>query len=148
MKVPMIRSWQGANAHNPYESAFIKVPGAWVPAVVSLVRILGKHRRTGLIVTNIGRKSAAANAGMVRGDLLLKYGDTELHKSSTLRRLTVPYGGVSSSEKRVTIKALRGGKEMNFEVPEGPLGITVSAMFRHLVPGVHRKKQKHTGKES
>lgn len=139
MKLQMVRSSQGANAHNPYESALVKVPAAWVPAVVSLVTMLGNHRLAGLVVTNIGPKSAAAKATMACGDLLLEYGGIELHKSSTLRRLTRPSGGVGRSAKQVTIKALRGGTEVRFKVPTGPLGITVSAMFRHLIPVRHRE---------
>jgi len=139
MARPMIRSWQGANAHNPYEPALVKVPGPWVPAMVSLLNMLAKHRDKGLMVTNVGPMSVAAKAGILRGDILLRYGDRDLQQSSTLRRLTA---SVAGSGEQVIVTAFRGGREICFEVPEGSLGITVSAMFRHLIPAIHGEKSR------
>jgi hypothetical protein len=153
MNLPMIRSWQGANEHNPHESALVKVPALWVGAVSSLVQILREHPKTGLLVTNVGPHSLAGKAGIARGDLLLRYGGVELHKSSTLRRLAEKTEASHIGTKRkkagggrkngqVVIEALRSGKEMRFKVQKGPLGITVSALFRHLIPARHQQEPK------
>jgi orotate phosphoribosyltransferase len=126
MKRRVVRTREDATAHIPYEPALIEVPGQWIEAVVSLIDISKKHKRRGLLVTNIGPDSRAAKAGMIRGDLLLRYRQVRLDRVETLRRLTRRH-----SSSKVTIDAVRGDQQLRFEVPQGRLGITVSRLLGH-----------------
>lgn len=134
MNLREVKTWEHAIGHNPHEPALVEVPGAWVPAVVGLMKLAAEHPHTGLLVTNVGPRSRAAVAGIARGDLLLKYDGVQLDKASTLKRLVRRGPEGLDPSHRVAIEAIRGGKHVRFEVVRNRLGITASSLFRHLKP--------------
>jgi len=60
------------------EVALSEAPVQSAEAVASLVKLSEEYRDVGLIVTNVGPASAAATAGIARGDVLLRYDDVSL----------------------------------------------------------------------
>jgi S1-C subfamily serine protease len=138
MQPRVIKSRKAAEAHNPHEPGLVLVPGKWVPAVVSFMSVLQKHRNTGLIVTNVGPNSAAAHAGIARGDVLLRCDGAPLDRVFKLRRMIgAPAREGADSERRMVIEAVRGKNELRFEVPASRLGMTVSSLLRSRIPTQH-----------
>jgi|SRR5215469_1989590 len=135
MRLRVIRSWREARAHNPYEPALVEVPGKWIHAVLHLIKVVERHRHVGLLVTNVGRETPAAKAGMERGDLLLRCDGVDLDRVGTLRRLVRNHPRETSHQ--VVIEGRRGGEDRRFELHRGRLGITVSGFFRRQIPERH-----------
>lgn len=108
--------------------AIVEVQKRWAPAVAALVKLAVEYRDAGLLVTNVGPGSGAALVGIARGDVLLRCDGVPLDSPESLKRLTRRSGG---SGRNLTVEAMRGTREMTFEVAAGPLGITVS-------PQLHR----------
>jgi hypothetical protein len=129
----VLRSRGDQAAGIPGEPALLQVPGEWAHAVVSLVKTSEEHRHNGLIVTNIGPGSQGARAGMVRGDVLLRYDGVEIDRVETLRHLEKRHTQGGEVSRTVSIDAARGSEDLSFEVHGGRLGITVS-------PPLHRLK--------
>jgi membrane-associated protease RseP (regulator of RpoE activity) len=111
------------------ESVLVEVPGKWAHSVVSLIEASQEYRHSGLMVTNVGPGSQAARAGIIRGDVLLRYEDRELDSVATLRRLTRAYTQGAASKKPIKIEAARGKEDVTFDVRGGQLGITVSPLL-------------------
>jgi S1-C subfamily serine protease len=143
-ELSVIRSCADAEAHDPHTPALVEVPGLRVKAMWRLVSVLEQppkelagllHRLKsfdpgaslsgkGVVVTNIGPRSAAASAGMVRGDILLRYDGIALRTPSVLASLTSKTHGSGTAR----IEALRGSESLHFEVPVGRLGITANGL--------------------
>jgi S1-C subfamily serine protease len=85
----------------------------------------GSLKGKGVVVTNIGPRSAGAAAGLARGDVLLRYDGTELTSAGTLAQLTAR----SAGERVIRIDALRGTQPLHFDVPAGKLGIKVNSIL-------------------
>lgn len=134
MKRQVVRSQEDARRHIPYEPALIEVPGVWVHAVVSLIRASEKYRHHGLLVTNVGPGGEAARVGMARGDLLLRYEHVRLDRPEALRDLTRRFAERHGASKTAVIEAIRGSKEVRFEVAGGRLGVTVSPLLHRSRP--------------
>jgi hypothetical protein len=126
MNLPVIRNRENGKTHNPNVPALVEVSGAWVRGLYALTKLSEAHS-DGVMVTNIGPGSIAAEAGMMRGDILLSYDGTPVHNTPTLKALTQP--GSLVSWDRVVIEVVRGDDDLRFEVPRGRLGITVSALL-------------------
>jgi membrane-associated protease RseP (regulator of RpoE activity) len=131
--IQVLRSLGDHEMRTPGEPALLKVPGQWAYALASLIKISNEHRHNGVIVTNIGPDSPGANAGMVRGDVLLRYDGVEIDCVETLRRLQKRHTQDGDVSKTVSIDAARGSTDLSFEVAAGRLGITAS-------PPLHRLK--------
>ena len=127
----IIRDWQDCRGPVKRVPTFVQVPGAWAAAVLSLVKLSEEHRHNGLVVTNVGPKSQAASAGLLRGDVLLRYHGTEVESVDNLRALTKRHH--DRGEKTISIEVARGADDMHLKVQPGALGITVS-------PSLHRIK--------
>jgi hypothetical protein len=67
--------------------------------------------------------SAAATAGLQRGDVILGYGEQRVFDPEELRTATT--GGTAGDATSVSV--LRGGRERQFVVPRGPLGVRIEA---------------------
>jgi hypothetical protein len=114
------------------DGILIEVSAQWAHGVVSLVQASREFRYAGLIVTNVGPAGEGRRAGMVRGDVLLRYGEQELDSVATLRRLSVTQARYTATGKTVRIDAGRGKEDIEFDVHAGPLGITVSPLLHRL----------------
>jgi membrane-associated protease RseP (regulator of RpoE activity) len=128
-RIRVFRGWEECPPRSIRNSVLIEVPGKWAFCVVSLIEASQEYRHAGLMVTNIGPGSQAARAGMVRGDVLLRYEGQELDTASTLRRLTRAYTQGAAAKKALKIEGARGKDDVEFEVRGGHLGITVSPML-------------------
>ncbi len=112
--------------------ALLEVPGEWAIAVMSLIEISLEHRHNGLLVTNIGPGGQGATAGMVRGDVLLRYDGAEIENVEALRGLEKRHAQDGEVRRTVSIDAARGDENLSFEVHGGHLGITVSPLLHRL----------------
>lgn len=65
--------------------------------------------------------SAAAEAGLLPGDLILRYDDDRVFSPGELRNATT--AGIAAEPTAVSI--LRDGRQMEIYVPRGPLGIRI-----------------------
>jgi hypothetical protein len=110
--------------------ALVVTPPELARGMASLIKVSQEYWDFGLLVTNVGPGSAAAIAGIERGDVLLRYNGVPL---DTTERLTQLEGVVAQREKlRATLEAVRGAREMTFAVPAARLGITVSPLLHRL----------------
>jgi YD repeat-containing protein len=96
--------------------------------------LFGAHGRpipTRVTVTGVVVGGAGARAGLRRGDVLDRYDGAPVTSSFLLiRRVkTAAKGGAPRS-----LRVLRGGKPLTFEVPPGPLGINVADMPASSAP--------------
>lgn len=132
-RIHIFRSCDDRPPHINRESVLIEVPGKWAYSVVSLTHLSQEHRHAGVIVTNIGPGGQGARAGMVQGDVLLRYEGQELDNVATLRRLTKAYTQGAAAKKPIRIEAARGADDVAFEVRGGHLGITVSPLLHRIV---------------
>jgi len=73
--------------------------------------------------------SAASFAGIAAGDIILRYADTPVFTTRGLQAAT----RAGTRNESVTINALRGGDQLVFDVPRGPLGVTLSGL--RMPPG-------------
>jgi len=129
----VFRSWEECPPTVTRDTVLVEVPGKWAHSVVSLIQASQEYRHSGLMVTNVGPRSQAAQVGMVRGDVLLRYGGQELGNAETLRRLTKTHTQAVTPGKSIRIEAARGADDIEFEVTGGDLGITVSPLLHRLV---------------
>jgi len=127
-RIRIVRTREGLPGRLTPEIVLVEVPGQWAHSVVLLIQASQEHRHGGLMVTNVGRGSHGARAGMARGDVLLRYHGQELDSVRTLQRLIEAHHD-ASSKKPIRIEAARGPEDLVFEVPGGPLGITVSPLL-------------------
>jgi membrane-associated protease RseP (regulator of RpoE activity) len=103
-----------------------------IPVDEAIRAHLGLDER--LIVQHVVPESPAAKAGLQQHDILLKFGDVEIHTLENLMQ-TVS----DNKDKEVAVTLLRGGKEQTVQVtpakrPEGNLDLTVEAIpqVQHL----------------
>src|SRR5437016_13500110 len=87
-RIHVLRTWEECPPRMTRENVLVEVPGKWAHSVVSLIQASQEYRHAGLMVTNLGPGSQGARAGMVRGDVLLRYEGQELDNVTTLRRLS------------------------------------------------------------
>jgi membrane-associated protease RseP (regulator of RpoE activity) len=131
------RSWEAVPTRAP-ESVLVEVPGKWTQGVVSLIKASQEFRQSGLMVTNVGPGSQGARAGMVPGDVLLRYEGQELESVATLRNISRAYTQGALANKALKIEAARGSEDLAFEVLGGHLGITVSPLLHRSVTPTFR----------
>jgi C-terminal processing protease CtpA/Prc len=74
-------------------------------------------------VEDVLAQSAAADAGLQPGDLIISYGDTRLFAPDELVNET--RSGTAGEDVRLEI--MRGGQYIQVEVPRGPLGLRIAA---------------------
>lgn len=91
------RPYFGANyqAISPRVASFYRLPVEW-----------------GIYLTDIGRNSPAANAGLQRGDIITKFGDFEINQENSFVNLLFNYEPGDS----VTLEFLRDNRLMTTEV--------------------------------
>jgi hypothetical protein len=140
-RIHVFRSWDECPPRLTREIVLVEVPGKWVHSVVSLIRASEEHPHAGLLVTNIGPGSQAARAGMMQGDVLLRYEGQELDNVVTLRRLTKAYTQGAAARKQIRIEAARGSHDVAFEVRGGHLGITISPLLHRAATSSSRWKR-------
>jgi hypothetical protein len=128
-KLRVVRWWDRPQTYPPQDILLVEAPMQWAPAMRSLLSLSDAHRNTGLIVTNVGPDSSAAAGGIRRGDILLRYDGVPLDSINALLRRA---GRADAGGGRVKVDALRRGKELTFELSEGPLGLTVSTLLHQL----------------
>jgi S1-C subfamily serine protease len=136
---PIVRSQAEAAAHDQGRPALVEVPGKCVRGVFRLLEVLSgtaegeigrsisalsRGTPSGVVITNVGPASQAAEAGMARGDVLIQYDGNQLGGSKKLKDFT----RVTDRSKRVMVDAIRGGRELKFEVHGGALGISVNRL--------------------
>jgi hypothetical protein len=73
-------------------------------------------------VKDVFGKSPAADAGVIAGDIILRYADQRIFTPRALRSLTTQ-GALSKS---VSIEILRNGEIIFFSLPRGPLGTRIA----------------------
>ena len=111
--------------------ALVVAPPELAHGIASLIKVSGEYRDVGLLVTNVGPNSQAANARIERGDVLLRYDGVPLEKAEQLKSLEgVPAQG--EAHRQVALEAVRGARELTLAVPAGHLGITVSALLHRI----------------
>jgi S1-C subfamily serine protease len=125
------------------DAAFVEAPREWADALRSLIKISDEYREAGLLVANVGPGSRAATAGIMRGDVLLRYDGTPLDKADMLSRLAA-----DETREPVTVEAVRGADEMTFKVPAGRLGVTVSALLYRSSPQPRLRSRKFPARRS
>ena len=140
-RIHVFSSWGECPPRGLRESALVEVPGKWAESVVSLIQASREYRHAGLMVTNVGPGSQGARAGMVRGDVLLRYDGQELESAATLRRLTRIHTQGAAARKAIRIEAARATEDVTFEVLGGQLGITVSPLLYRLATSGSRWKR-------
>lgn len=111
--------------------AVVVTDPAWAQGIESLIRLSREYRDAGLLVTNVGPGSAAARAGVERGDVLLRYDGVPLAGGSQLRSLENRLAE-GTNPRQIALDAARGSREMTFTVPAGRLGITVGPFLARL----------------
>lgn len=72
-----------------------------------------------VVVESVIPGSAAQEAGITAGDLLLQYDDRTIFSGTEVQAATV----AGQAGERVAITVLRGGERIQHDVPRGPLGI-------------------------
>jgi len=79
-------------------------------------------RKNRVVVTSVIPGSAADQAGIRQGDMILDYGDSRVFNWSELRKATTEgYRG-----EYITVNVQRGEQIMSLLVPRGPLGVRMS----------------------
>jgi len=122
----------GFGQRNSGAPALLEVPGEWTFAVMSLIETSQEHRHNGLIVTSIGPDGQGATAGMVRGDVLLRYDGAEIENVESMRDLEKRHTQTGEVRRTICIDAARGAEDVSFEVYGGRLGITVSPLLHRM----------------
>jgi S1-C subfamily serine protease len=67
--------------------------------------------------------SAARQAGLSPGDVVMSYGEDRLYSARTLRGLT----RAGEAGELVPVDVLRDGQRVQAWLPRGPMGVTVTA---------------------
>jgi membrane-associated protease RseP (regulator of RpoE activity) len=101
----------------------------WRPSIRDdrYLAALGEPNRVS--VEEVLLDSAAAQAGLRAGDVVLRYGEARIFNPGELVAET--RGGNAGESVRLEI--LRGGERLEIEVPRGPLGLRIAAS--HGNPG-------------
>jgi hypothetical protein len=81
-------------------------------------------------VTGVIEGSAAADAGVESGDLLVRYADQRVLSPNELRDLTT----AGSAGELTEVHVLRGNEELRLFVPRGPLGVQLEPVLREPPP--------------
>lgn len=76
-----------------------------------------------IVVADVMRGSAASEAGLEPGDLLLRYDDRAVFDADELRTATL----VGQRDENVAVEVLRDGRRQRVFLPRGPLGIRLDA---------------------
>jgi serine protease Do len=94
-------------------------------------QVLGLPRPGGALVGGFSPDSVAEKAGIQRGDVILKFGDTEIVRSSDLP----PAVGATHPGTRVNVTVFREGRERRIPVVVGELPRDASQAARSSRPG-------------
>lgn len=86
--------------------------------------LLAEGRNNRVRIESIIANSAAETAGVVSGDILLRYADDRIFTFGDLRSATTS----GQRDEPVSIQVLRNGEAIDFVVPRGPLGVTISGI--------------------
>jgi hypothetical protein len=125
------RTRSAAEAHGPAQLSLLVSPAEWGRGLSALIKASNRHKDVGLLVTNVGPASAAADAGIGRGDVLLRYDGVPLDHTDGLKRLESA-AAQRETTRQVPLDAVRGERDMTFSVRPGLLGITVSPLLHRL----------------
>jgi S1-C subfamily serine protease len=74
-------------------------------------------------VEEVMTASAAADAGLQAGDLVLRYGDTRIFAPNELVHET----RTGTAGELVRLEVIRQGQRLLLDVPRGPLGLRIAA---------------------
>jgi len=80
---------------------------------------LGRNNR--VVVHDVLSRSPAEDAGFAKRDVVLRYDDTRIYDTQTLRKAT--QGGEAG--ELVAVELVRKGERIRVFVPRGPLGVTL-----------------------
>jgi hypothetical protein len=140
-RIHLLRSLEDRPPRASSDGVLVAVPGRWVLSAIALIRASREFRKSSLFVTNVGPGSQAARAGIVRGDVMLRYDGRDLDDALALRRLTKIHTQGSAARKPIRIEVARGRQNLTFEVRGGRLGITVSPLLHRLASPASRWKR-------
>ena len=68
--------------------------------------------------------SAADDAGLIPGDVIVSYADNTIYSMTTLRDSTLE----GFAGENILLEVIRDGQPITMNVPRGPLGISMSSM--------------------
>jgi C-terminal processing protease CtpA/Prc len=129
--IRVTRLGDDARGHSRHRLALVVTPPEWARGIALLIKVSDEYRDVGLLVTSVGPGGQAANAGIERGDVLLRYDGVPLEHAEQLTSLEgVPTQG--EAPRQVVLEAVRGAREMTLTVAAGRLGITVSPLLHRL----------------
>jgi serine protease Do len=99
---------------------FGKVVRGWLGVSIqdvdpAMARNLGLERPTGVLISDVGPNTPAAQAGLKRGDVVLKINGQEVDSARRLRNLVATAGAATT----VNMEILRGGKRQDVKVALG-----------------------------
>jgi serine protease Do len=94
-----------------------KVTRGWIGVTIQeltpeLAQQFGLKKSKGALVSDVAKESPAAKAGIIRGDIIIEFNGKEVKDVSSLRNLV----SQSKAGSDITLKLLRGGKEMTVQV--------------------------------
>lgn len=94
-----------------------KVTRGWIGVSIQeltpeLAQQFGLKKSKGALVSDVVKDSPAAKAGIVRGDIIVEFNGKEVKDVSSLRNLVAQ----SKAGSAITLKILRGGKEVTVQV--------------------------------
>jgi serine protease Do len=94
-----------------------KVTRGWIGVTIQeltpeLAQEFGLKKSKGALVSDVGKDSPAAKAGIMRGDIILELNGKEVKDVSSLRNMVAQ----SKTGSEITIKILRAGKEFVVKV--------------------------------
>ncbi|MFA4919324.1 MAG: DegQ family serine endoprotease [Thermodesulfovibrionales bacterium] len=89
-----------------------KVTRGWIGVTIQeltpeLAQEFGLKKTKGALVSDVGKDSPAAKAGIMRGDVILEFNGREVKDVSSLRNMVAQ----SKAGSEITLKILRAGKE-------------------------------------
>jgi serine protease Do len=94
-----------------------KVTRGWIGVTIQeltpeLAQEFGLKKSKGALVSDVGKDSPAAKAGIMRGDVILEFNGKEVKDVSSLRNMVAQ----SKTGSEITLKILRAGKEFAVKV--------------------------------
>ena len=86
--------------------------------------LLAEGRNNRVRIDSVIANSAAEIAGIESGDVLLRYADDRIFTFGDLRAATT----AGERDEPVSVSVVRNGDTLDFVVPRGPLGVTISGV--------------------
>lgn len=86
--------------------------------------LLAEERNNRVRIDDVIDNSAADNAGIEAGDILYRYADERIFTFRDLRSATTS----GTKDQPVTVQVVRDSTRMDFVLPRGPMGVTISAV--------------------